>query len=986
MSVNKTKMVGVLIIGLFFGACVIPGITGLDSSYMNSRKVIILVGIYDSNDISFLESVDARILETYDHDVLIEIDPLLLSQIEERGLSLISLPHRTMLFVGDMIFDGTMGEPDIPDELRVDEYDSDEYGLYIVHMIGPIAFGWRPALEKAGVKVLNYVHNFAYRVLMTPEQKADVLDLYFVDWVGVYHPYYKLQSDLKPGIVTIGMVPGVHPQSLATVRENVAVLSEGVVGDDEYLFIAEIPSTQTLHGLARINDVLYIAPYVEPELHDEMATQVIGGGLWFFDDDDGDPTTVYRLNGNFGSYMNQIGYTGDGVTIAVADTGIGSGTVGNAGHLDFTGRVIGGYSYQGGWEDGHSHGTHCSGSAAGDTYLGTGSTVYNNYYSGQGSAPKSNLFAVRIFNAGGSYIGPQDTYHMIQIAKQNSDAYVHTNSWGAAVSGSYDSSASRFDAAVRGETMVVTVSAGNYGPTYTRICSPGTGKNVITIGGSQPYNPPEGYSNPENMYSSSSRGWTRDNRVKPDVLAPAQRIYSTMPDGGYGYKSGTSMSNPAVAGAAAVTVQWYEDNHGCRPSPAMVKALLINTANEMGGNTEGPIPNRDEGWGMADISKLQRPLGDPVPFYLSDQQIIFTESGQTEEHLVMTDREDVPVKVSLVWTDKEAPSGTGSGRTLTNDLNLEVISPSGAVYRGNAFSGGWTQAGANAMSIFDYCGDGWDDTNNVENVYIHVDDVEIGFYTVRVKANLIAGDGVNVGYNSQDYALVVYNGLEDLPYEPPSKPSGPDTGTRNVPYCFTSSATEPEGEDIFFLFNWGDGTSSGWLGPYCSGSTVTASHSWDTLGEYEIKVRIRDVDNNQSGWSEPHTISIVENQPPEKPNKPSGTASGKVNVEYTYTTSTIDPDGEHVYYLWDWGDGTPGEWLGPCTSGATASTTHTWSKDGAYLIRVKAKDWLGAESEWSDPLPVTMPYSYNRPFMNFLLRLFERFPNAFPLLRQLLGL
>jgi len=339
--------------------------------------------------------------------------------------------------------------------------------------------------------------------------------------------------------------------------------------------------------------------------------------------------------------------------------------------------------------------------------------VYNTYYAGQGSAPESELFAVRIFDSLGNYIGPHDVYHIIQIANQNSDAYIHTNSWGVDGGGEYDSISSSFDAAVRGENMVVTTSAGNSGSSYNTIGTPATAKNVITVGGSQPYNPPEGYTNPENMYSSSSRGWTDDNRIKPDVIAPAQRIYSTMPNGGYSYMSGTSMSNPAVAGAAAVTVEWYEDNYDVRPSPAMVKALLINTANQMGGNTEGPIPNRDEGWGMVDISKLQRPLADPIPFYLSDQQFIFTSSGQVEEHLVMSDRLDEPLKFSLVWTDKEAPAGTGSGRTLVNDLHLEVESPSGLFYRGNAFSGGWTVAGANTMSVFDYSGDGWDDTNNV---------------------------------------------------------------------------------------------------------------------------------------------------------------------------------------------------------------------------------------------------------------------------------
>jgi hypothetical protein len=981
IKLSKTKLISFLIIGMFFGACAITSITGFNLSNKNPTKVITLVEINDTEDIRFLESLNAKILEIYDTNVLVEIDALMISQIENRGLSVRYLPHRTTLFVKDIMFDFTIAEPEIPNELRIKEYNSDEKGLYIVHMIGPIAQNWRPTFENMNVEVLHYVHNYAYLIWMTPEQKNNILDLYFVDWIGIYHPYYKIQEDIRPGIITIGMILDPSIESLNLIREQSNVISETELSDKGYLFIAEIQEEKTIHQLANINDVLYISQYVQAELHDEMATQVIGGGLWFFDDEDNDPTTVYRLHGNSGSYMNQIGYTGQGVTIAVADTGIGDGTIGDAGHPDFTGRVIGGYSYQGGWEDGHSHGTHCSGSAAGDTHLGTGSKVYNDYYSGQGSAPDSELFSVKIFNSWGSYIGPTDTYNIIQVASENSDAYIHTNSWGAAISGSYDNRASGYDEAVRKEDMVVTVSAGNSGPSYTRIGSPATGKNVITVGGSQPYNPPEGYNNPENMYSSSSRGWTQDNRIKPDVLAPAQRVYSAMPGGSYAYKSGTSMSNPAVAGAAAVTIQWYEENHGYRPSPAMIKALLINTANQMDGNTEGPIPNRDEGWGMVDISKLERPLNNPIPFYLFDQEHIFTESGQVEEYLISSDSPGVPFKVSLVWTDKEAPEGTGSGRTLINDLNLEVISPSGSVYKANAFSNGWTVAGANTMSIFDYSGDGWDDTNNVENVYIHPDEVEMGLYTIRIIANLIADDGVNLGYNSQDYAIVVYNGMEIFPYEPPTTPSGPHIGTINKLYYFSSISSDPDGDNVYFLFDWGDGTNSNWLGPYSAGATVTLSHSWGELGNYTIKARFRDIHNNYSGWSEPHVISIVENQPPEIP-VITGPSQGKPGTIYLFRTSTIDPDGDDVYYIWDWGDGNYSNWLGPFPSGHEVGEKYSWDEEGAYEVRVKAKDIIGLESEWSEPLPLTMPYSYNKLFMQFLNKLTEQFPNTFQILLQ----
>jgi hypothetical protein len=134
------------------------------------------------------------------------------------------------------------------------------------------------------------------------------------------------------------------------------------------------------------------------------------------------------------------------------------------------------------------------------------------------------------------------------------------------------------------------------------------------------------------------------------------------------------------------------------------------------------------------------------------------------------------------------------------------------------------------------------------------------------------------------------------------------------------------------------------------------------------------------------TLAIGENsQPPVKPQTPSGTASGKVNTEYTYTSSTTDPDGDQVSYMFDWGDGSFSSWVGPLNSGATVSTKKTYTAEGTYQIKVVAKDIHGKLSEWSNPLAITMPLSYEPPFVHFLEKLFEAFPHAFPLLRLLLG-
>ena len=94
------------------------------------------------------------------------------------------------------------------------------------------------------------------------------------------------------------------------------------------------------------------------------------------------------------------------------------------------------------------------------------------------------------------------------------------------------------------------------------------------------------------------------------------------------------------------------------------------------------------------------------------------------------------------------------------------------------------------------------------------------------------------------------------------------------------------------------------------------------------------------------------NNPPEKPGLPSGPSSGKVGVNYTFSSSTTDPDaGDQLYYQWDWGNGVS-EWFGPYTSGESVEVTHSWLVAGDYQIKVKAKDNSGLESDWSDSVTI----------------------------------
>jgi PKD repeat protein len=108
----------------------------------------------------------------------------------------------------------------------------------------------------------------------------------------------------------------------------------------------------------------------------------------------------------------------------------------------------------------------------------------------------------------------------------------------------------------------------------------------------------------------------------------------------------------------------------------------------------------------------------------------------------------------------------------------------------------------------------------------------------------------------------------------------------------------------------------------------------------------------------------VHNDPPDQPGIPDGPVSGETDTEYEYSAVTSDPDNDKIQYLFDWGDDTDSGWLEPLDSNNLCSASHTWSSKGSYNVRVKARDTSGVESEWSDPLIVTIS---GFPFVNFTI-------------------
>ena len=181
---------------------------------------------------------------------------------------------------------------------------------------------------------------------------------------------------------------------------------------------------------------------------------------------------------------------------------------------------------------------------------------------------------------------------------------------------------------------------------------------------------------------------------------------------------------------------------------------------------------------------------------------------------------------------------------------------------------------------------------------------------------------------------------------PPNNPiiSGPESGTVGEEYNYTFTLSDPDGEDLFLFVDWGDETSTGWIGPFTSNEEVTISHKWLENNSYVIKTRVRDT-FDVSSWT--NYLIAMGNVKPDKPSI-SGSIFCKNNQPYDFSFISTDLNNHDIRYFVDWGDRTS-DWSEFSPSGEEISLSHEWAEQGIYFIQSKAEDIYGGESDLSDP-------------------------------------
>lgn len=221
-----------------------------------------------------------------------------------------------------------------------------------------------------------------------------------------------------------------------------------------------------------------------------------------------------------------------------------------------------------------------------------------------------------------------------------------------------------------------------------------------------------------------------------------------------------------------------------------------------------------------------------------------------------------------------------------------------------------------------------------------------GTYSVRARARCVTHPFIESSWSS---ALTV--NIERI--TAPTTPTQAPTGIGGVGQTFTYStggSTSNIGDPVQYLFDWGDGSTTGWL-PV---GTTSAQKTWFYEGQYTVRAKARCSIHThiESDWSSGLTVDI---ETVSTPTTPTGNATPTVNVPETYTTGgSVSSLGHTIQYQFDWGDGTTSNWV--TEAGGTATAPKTWTLAGTYRVRARARCQTHPTiiSDWSDGLDVTV--------------------------------
>jgi serine protease AprX len=630
--------------------------------------------------------------------------------------------------------------------------DTSKSNYILVQTKAPMTDAEKAQLTGAGAVIQEYVSESTYLCGYKAADLTAIRALPFVTWAGVYMQGFKVNPSLRPPesvtqAHTIG--PTEAARSVSNTLRQVDIVAHDDVDTQSSDFKAKVaaaahvsPDTlevsrhkirlnvqeKFLDDVAAIDEVRHVEEVHAVKLYNNVARGIIDANV----------------------IVTGTAYKGDGQIVVVNDTGFDKGSTTNT-HPAFTGRVhalvpIGRPNKA---DDPAGHGTHVCGSVLGDgNSASMGGAI-------QGTAPKAKLVMQSLLTATGGLGIPPDLHDLFKPPYDgDAAARVHTNSWGSTTPGlPYNQSSQEIDDFVwNHQDCVICFAAGNDGIDTNgdgridtgSIGSEAAAKNCITVGATESLRPrieltygalrPSSFpSNPifsdlsannaDGMAAFSSRGPTKEKRLKPDVVAPGTSILSTRSgavvnppttfgvssDPAYFFDDGTSMATPLTAGCCAVLRETLVKNQMANPSAAIIKALLINGAQPIPGqyspSETGPSPNPASGWGRVNLANsviIPGPnadggFGEGGPLKQGEKsggtiKIPRAAAPRAVSDAAGTTGLGPTLKFTLVWTDPP-------GAQLQNDLDLVITAADGQERHGNMGTGS-----------------GFDRQNNVEQI------------------------------------------------------------------------------------------------------------------------------------------------------------------------------------------------------------------------------------------------------------------------------
>jgi hypothetical protein len=553
------------------------------------------------------------------------------------------------------------------------------------------------AIKNGGIKLLNYIDKATYAVSFSPSISRDLMTSNNVKGLISLSREIKVESEIRNGSINPWAIDGDKVKLImilfegANMEQSVSILQDADVKiDQQYRDHQTLEVTVPMGRINQLGDFAFVK-WVEEITPPSVKDDTRGRAL-------------HRSNGLETQSPTGWNYTGDGIGVMVRDDGI----VGP--HIDFEGRL----------DNSTANGT---GQTHGDGVAGIMSGAGNLDPTKRGMAAGSNVY---VSNYASNFL---DAATVDRI--NNGTVQITNSSYSNGCNGGYTSTTVTVDdQAYNNSTLLHVFSAGNSGSSN---CGYGAGSGWGNITG--------GHKQGKNVIAtantaftgalenSSSRGPAYDGRIKPDIAANGADHQSTDEDNDYLSFGGTSGAAPGIAGISAQLYELYGDlNGGALPPAALIKASLLNTANDAG----NVGPDFEYGWGI--VNGLRAGMLIDEGRYLSST----VTQGNANTHTIAVPAGTQQVRFMLYWSDPAASNGANTA--LINDLDLAVINPVGV-----NFAPWILDHTPNASTLDDPATTGADHLNNVEQVLIN--NPAAGNYTIDVS-------GFAVPMGPQEYFIV----------------------------------------------------------------------------------------------------------------------------------------------------------------------------------------------------------------------------------------